>query len=227
MGGGRQVASGQWQVARGSAPCKLQVHSAQKGSAPTSRLHSSFRPRDFLENPAVAGICGIFYGKCPTLFIYFVAYFLKNGHVDTFPLCALLHILPTPEASPVKLSRTSRLQENRRQITDHRKLLIGDKWRATFCSLFRFHANAFAAKLFTTRDCCIFFLPAAQKITEWTALHDLWYFPVQSATDSGNFASLRSASAGMTVLVGSGAELFCNLTSVFCLLVTQIRGNPR
>ena len=141
-------------------------------------------------------------------------------------MCALLHVLPTPEASPVKLSRTSRLQENREQIADNRKLLIGDGWRAAFCSLFRFHANASVTTNFTTRDCCIFFSPAAQKITEWTALHDLWYFPVQSATDSGNFASLRSASAGMTVLVGSGAELFCNLLSVFCLLATQIRGNP-
>ena len=126
-------------------------HSGQAHSTPPS-----FRPRDFLENPAVAGICGIFYGKCPTLFIYFVAYFLENYHVDTCPLCALLHVLPTPEASPVKLSRTSRLQENRRQITDHRKLLIGDKWRAAFCFLFCFHANARAPTLFTTRDCCIF-----------------------------------------------------------------------
>ena len=213
MRGGKQ--SRKWPVAGSKGLRAVQGASTQWLRATACPLsHSDFvlhTPpirhsgwRDFLENPVVAGICGSFYGKCPTFFIYFVAYFLENGHVDTCPLCALLHILPAPEASPVKLSRTSRLQENRRQITDHRKLLIGDKWRATFCSLFRFHSNASVTTNFTTRDCCIFFSPAAQKITEWTALHDLWYFPVQSATDSGNFASLRSASAGMTVLVGSG-----------------------
>ena len=95
----------------------MQVASTQK--VPRHSLHTRHSGQAHSTPPVIpAGgifwkilqlprICGPFYGKCPTFFIYFVAYFLENGHVDTCPLCALLHILPTPEASPVKLSGVS------------------------------------------------------------------------------------------------------------------------
>ena len=49
--------------------------------------------------------------------------------------------------------QTSRLQENRRQITDHRKLflLVGNSAQP-FALVFCFHANAFAPAYITTLD---------------------------------------------------------------------------